>query len=164
MIRSASVVKNTPYGKSRTSARRASSSMTGNWNGFSKTLGEELGLGREVEPPHSANGAEARQQLPADLRPGARGHLPAPVRSETFGNDLAMPVRDRHVLWALSEMVPERLNVFELLVRRELVEARGRKRRLRHDASISPCNRFNVGALPSADLPFTRGIPGHHDL
>jgi hypothetical protein len=33
-------------------------------------------------------------------------------------------------------MVPERLNVFQLLVGRELVEAWRWKRRLRHDASI----------------------------
>jgi hypothetical protein len=35
-------------------------------------------------------------------------------------------------------MIPERLNVFELLVRRELVKARRRNGRLRHVPSIPP--------------------------
>lgn len=108
----------------------------------------ELGLSRNVEPPHLPNSAEASQQLLADLRPGAGGHLAAPVCPKALGNDLAMPVRDRDVLWMLGEMVPERLNVFELLVGRELVETRRRKRRLRHGPSIS-----SSGAL--ADPPHT---------
>ena len=96
----------------------------------------ELGLGRDVEPPHLANGAESGQQLLADLRPRARGHLAASICRKTLGNHLAMPVRDWDIFGMLGEMVPKRLNVFELLVRRELVEARRRKRRLRHDSSI----------------------------
>jgi hypothetical protein len=96
----------------------------------------EVGLGRDVEAPHLTNSAETRQQLLADLRPGARGHLAAPVGGEPIGNDLTMPVRDGHFVWMLGEMVPERLNVFQLLVRRELVKARRRKRRLRHVTSI----------------------------
>ena len=108
----------------------------------------ELGLSRNVEPPHLPNSAEASQQLLADLRPGAGGHLAAPVCPKALGNDLAMPVRDRDVLWMLGEMVPERLNVFELLVRRELVETRRRKRRLRHVPSISSSG-------PLADPPHT---------
>ncbi len=92
----------------------------------------ELGLRRDVEPPHLASGAEAGQKLFADLRPGAGRHLAATVRSNAFGNDLAMPVRHRHLLGMLGEMIPERLNVFELLVCRELVKARRRKGRRRH--------------------------------
>jgi hypothetical protein len=102
----------------------------------------ELGLGRNVEPPHLPDGAEARQQLLADLRPGTRGHLATSIRRKALGNDLAMPVRDRNIFWMVSEMIPERLNVFQLLVRRELVEAGRWKRRLRHDASISSSHRY----------------------
>jgi len=96
----------------------------------------ELGLRRDVESPHLANGAEVRQQFLADLRPGTRGHLAAPVCGQALGNDLPMPVRNRDLFWMLSEMVPQRLNVVEPLVGRELVEASGRKRRVQHDPSI----------------------------
>jgi hypothetical protein len=41
-------------------------------------------------------------------------------------------------------MIPERLNIFELLVRREIVEARGRKDGLRHDPSIPVATRNSV--------------------
>lgn len=97
----------------------------------------ELGLGRDVEPPHLADGAETGQQLLADLGPGPGGHLPATVCREALGNHFPVPLRHRDVLRVLGEVVPERLNVFELLVRRELVKAGRRKRRLRHDPSIA---------------------------
>jgi hypothetical protein len=97
----------------------------------------ELGLRRDIEPSHSANGAETRQKLFADLRPGPCGQLSAPVGGNALGNDLPVPIRDRDVFGMLGEMVPECLKVFELLVRRELVEAMRRKRWLRHDPSIS---------------------------
>ena len=48
------------------------------------------------------------------------------MHGEAFGDDLAMPVRYRNVLRMLGEVIPERLNVFELLVRREILEARRR--------------------------------------
>src|SRR5262249_47193865 len=108
----------------------------------------------DVEPPHLANSTKARQQFVADFRPRPRGHLAAPVCREAFGDDLAVPVGDRDILRMLGEMIPERLNVFELLVRRELVEATRRKRRLRHDSSIpassafadaTPCDRQQTG-------------------
>lgn len=92
----------------------------------------ELGLGRDVEAPHSAFGAEAGQQLFADLRPRAGSHFTATVGRKALGNDLAVPVGHRNVLRMLGKMIPERLDVFELLVRRELVEAWRRKRRLPH--------------------------------
>lgn len=104
----------------------------------------ELSLGGDVQPPHLPNGAEAGQQLLANVRPRPRTHLAAPVRRKPLGQDLAMPVGNRYVLWMLDEMVPEGLNVLELLVWRELVEARRRKCRLRHDDSI-----------PGADQPHT---------
>lgn len=100
----------------------------------------ELSLGRDIEPPHLASGAEAGQKLVADLRPGAGGHLASPVRREALGHDLAMPVRNRHVFRMLREMSPQPLNVFELLIRRELVEASRRKGRLRHVPSIPPAH------------------------
>jgi hypothetical protein len=55
------------------------------------------------------------------------------VGCEAFGDDLPVPVRHRDLLGMLGEMLPERLDVFELLVRRQLVEAWRRKRRLGHD-------------------------------
>ena len=97
----------------------------------------DLGFRGDVEPPHSANGAEAGQQLLADLRPGAPGHPAMPVCRKALSNHLTMPVGNRDFFWMFSEVGPQRLNVFQLLVRRELVEARRRKRRLRHEASIS---------------------------
>lgn len=96
----------------------------------------ELRFGGDVEPPHSADGAETGQQLLADLRPRARGHLAAAVCREPVGNDLAMPLRHRNFFRMLGEMVPQRLNVFELLIRRELVKPRRWKSRLRHEPSI----------------------------
>jgi hypothetical protein len=98
----------------------------------------ELGLGRNIELPHLACSAEAGQKLFANLRPRAGGHFAAPVRSEALGHNLAMPLGHRYLLRMLGEMIPKRLNVFELLVRRELVETRRRKRRLRHIRSIPP--------------------------
>jgi hypothetical protein len=97
----------------------------------------ELGLERDVEPPHLTSSAETGQKLFADLRPRAGGYLAATVCGEAFGYDLAMPVRHRYLLRMLREMIPERLNVFELLVRRELVETRRRKGRVRHVPSIA---------------------------
>jgi hypothetical protein len=44
-------------------------------------------------------------------------------------------------------MIPKRLNVFELLVRRELVKARRRKGRRRHVRSISPSRAGSAGQL-----------------
>jgi hypothetical protein len=96
----------------------------------------ELGLRRDIEPPHLPSGTEAGQELFADLRPRAGGDLAAAMRGEPLGNNLAVPVRHRDLLRMLREMVPQRLNVFELLIRRELVKARRRKRRLRHASSI----------------------------
>ena len=52
---------------------------------------------------------------------------------KAFRDDVTMPVRQRDLLGMLGKMIPEGLNVFEFLVRRELVEARRRKGRLRHD-------------------------------
>lgn len=61
------------------------------------------------------------------------------MRSEAFGKNLAVPVWDGHILRMLSKMVPERLYVFELLVRREFVKAGRRNSRMRHVKSIAPC-------------------------
>ena len=58
------------------------------------------------------------------------------MRRKALRNDLAMPVGDGDFFRMLDETVPERLNVFELLVRRELIEAGRRKRWLRHIESI----------------------------
>jgi hypothetical protein len=51
------------------------------------------------------------------------------MRSEPFCNDLAMPVRRRHFFRVHGEVIPEALNVIELLIRRELVKAGRRKGR-----------------------------------
>jgi hypothetical protein len=40
------------------------------------------------------------------------------VGCEAFTDDLAVPIGDRDLLGVLGEMFPERLDVFELLVRR----------------------------------------------
>ena len=96
----------------------------------------ELGLGGDVEPPHSANGTKAREQLVADLGPRAGCRFAPAVRSKPLSGDLAMPVWYRNFLRVLDETVPQGLDVFELLVRRELVEARGWKRRFGHQPSI----------------------------
>lgn len=98
----------------------------------------ELGLGRDGEAPHSASGAEAGQKLFAYVRPRAGGHLATTVCSEAFTNYLTMPVRNGYLFRMLGEIVPKRLNVFELLVRRQLVEPRRRKGRLCHVRSIQP--------------------------
>ena len=98
----------------------------------------ELGFGRNIEPPHSASSAEAGQKFVADFRPRAGRDLATSMRGEAFGDDLAMPVRYRHVLRMLGEVIPERLNVFELLVWREILEAGRRNRGLRHMSSIRP--------------------------
>ena len=98
----------------------------------------ELGFGRDIESPHSAGGAEAGQKFVADFRPRARREFATPMRGEAFGDDLAMPVRYWHVLRMLGEVIPERLNVFELLVWREILEAGRRNRGLRHRSSIRP--------------------------
>ena len=47
------------------------------------------------------------------------------MRSEAFGNDLAMPVRYGYILRMLGEVIPERLNVIELLVWREISKPAG---------------------------------------
>jgi hypothetical protein len=104
----------------------------------------ELGLRRHVESPHSANGAKVGQQLLAYLGPGTRCHPAAPVCSQALGYDLAMPIRNGDLFRMLGEMVPERLDVFELLVWRQLVETRRGKRGLCHDSSIA--------AVASTDL------------
>jgi len=177
------MVKNTPYGKSRTRARRAPSSISGNWNGCSRTFANrvlssaskwkprsarslvskrrledvELGLRRDLDPPHSASAAEAGQKLFADLGPRAGGDLATSMRGEPLGNDVTVPVRHRDLLGVLREVIPQRLNVFELFVGRELVKARRRKCRLRHAASIpSSCWRQaatggSTDGNPSAD-------------
>ena len=93
----------------------------------------------------SASGAEASEELFADFRPRAGRHVAATVCSEALGNDLAMPVGDRYFLLMLIEAIPERLNVFELLVGRELVKAGRRKGRLCHLASILPSVQFRRG-------------------
>jgi hypothetical protein len=49
---------------------------------------------------------------------------------ETFSDELAMPVRHRHVFRMFRNMIPEGLNVIELLLCRELVKAGRRKDRL----------------------------------
>ena len=98
----------------------------------------ELGFGRDIESPHSADGAEAGQKFVADFRPRARREFATPMRGEAFGDDLAMPVRYWHVLRMLGEVIPERLNVFELLVWREILEAGRRNRGVRHRSSIRP--------------------------
>lgn len=76
----------------------------------------ELGFARQLEAPHLPTGVEAGEELFANLRPGAGAHVPAAVCGETLGNDLAMPVGCRHVVRVLSQVVPQRLNVRELLV------------------------------------------------
>ncbi len=119
----------------------------------------ELGLRRDVEPPHSPSSAEAGQQLFADFRPRAGSHFAATVGCEAFGDDLPVPVRHRDLLGMLGEMIPERLDVFELLVRRQLVEAWRRKRRLRHHQSISPRNRFKSRSAVTTDLPARARFP-----
>ena len=48
----------------------------------------------------------------------------AAMCGEPLGDDLAMPVGNRHLFRMLREMVPERLDVFEFLLRRKLVKAR----------------------------------------
>jgi len=117
----------------------------------------ELGLRRDLDPPHSASAAEAGQKLFADLGPRAGGDLATSMRGEPLGNDVTVPVRHRDLLGVLREVIPQRLNVFELFVGRELVKARRRKCRLRHAASIpSSCWRQaatggSTDGNPSAD-------------
>ena len=98
----------------------------------------ELGLGRNFEPPHSASSAKAGQKFVADFRPRAGGELAPSMRPEAFGDDLAMPIRYWYVLRMLGEVIPERLNVLELLVWREILEAGRRHGGLRHVSSIRP--------------------------
>jgi hypothetical protein len=104
----------------------------------------EFGLGRNFEPPHSASSAKAGQKFVPDFRPRAGGELAPSMRREAFGDDLAMPVRYWNILGMLEEVIPERLNVLELLVWRELFEAGGRNRGLRHMSSIRPSG-FSIG-------------------
>ena len=98
----------------------------------------ELGLGRNFESPHSASSAKARKKFFADLRPRAGSDLATSMRREAIGDDLSVPVRNRHLLRMLGEVIPERLNVLELLVWREILEAGRRNGRLRHMSSIRP--------------------------
>jgi hypothetical protein len=81
------------------------------------------------EADHSTRRAKADQELVANFRPGAGRHPAPTVSSEAFGNDLAMPVGNRYSL---------RIVVL-LFVRRELIEPRRRKGRLRHVQSITSC-------------------------
>ena len=98
----------------------------------------ELGLGRNFEPPHSASSAKAGQKFFADLRPRAGSDLATSMRCEVFSDDLAMPVRHWNILRMLGEVIPERLNVLELLIWREILEPRRRNGGLRHRSSIRP--------------------------
>ncbi len=98
----------------------------------------ELGLGRDFESPHSAGSAEPSKEFVADLRPRARRDFAASMRSEAFGDDLAMPVRYGYILRMIGEVIPERLNVLELLVWREVFETGRRNGGLRHMSSIRP--------------------------
>ena len=88
------------------------------------------------------------------------------MRSEAFGNDLAMPVGNRHIFRVLTEMIPQPLNVFELLVRREIVEARRRNGQLRHVPSIPALRSMAVLAkrdtlTPGASMLTFYKMPGH---
>ena len=98
----------------------------------------ELGLGRNIEAPHSVSSAKAGEKFFADLRPRAGSNLPTSMRREAIRNDLSVPVRNRHLLRMLGEVIPERLNVLELLLWREILEAGRRNGRLRHMSSIRP--------------------------
>jgi hypothetical protein len=80
----------------------------------------------------SPRGSQAGEEFFADLGPGAARNLAASNRGEAFADDLPVPVGHRDFLGAFSEMIPQRLNVFELLIGRELVKARRREHRLRH--------------------------------
>jgi hypothetical protein len=119
----------------------------------------ELGFRGDVEPPHLANGAEAHEQLLTDLGPGACGQFPAPVCREALGNDLALPVGDGDVVRMLGNVIPERLDVLDLLVRRELIEAGRRKCRLGHAASI-PASR----AVPERSRTTTTNWRAREDV
>ena len=84
------------------------------------------------------SGAEPGQEFVADFGPRARRDFAPSMRSEAFGNDLAMPVRYRYILRMLGEVIPERLNVIELLVWREIFKAGRWNAGLRHASSIRP--------------------------
>jgi hypothetical protein len=77
----------------------------------------EFGFGRDIKPPHLADGSETFQQLFADVGPSPRCHFSAAVGCKPFRNDVTMPVWDWNILRTLGEVVPERLDVLELFVR-----------------------------------------------
>jgi hypothetical protein len=118
----------------------------------------ELGLGRDIEPPHSACGAEPGKEFVADFRPRARRGFATAMRSEALRNDLSMPVRDWHLLRVLGEVIPERLNVLELLIWRELLEAGGRNGGLRHISSIRPSGLRSSAAEAAMSLEGHAGV------
>jgi hypothetical protein len=98
----------------------------------------ELGLGRNIEAPHSADSAKAGEKFFADLRPRAGSNLATSMRREAIRNDVSVPIRNRDLLRMLGEVIPERLNVLELLLWREILEAGRRNGGLRHMSSIRP--------------------------
>lgn len=80
----------------------------------------------------SARVAQAGQEVFADLGPGTGSRLSAAMGGKTFGYHAAVPVRYGDVLGTFGNTLPERLNVLELLVWGEFVEAGGWNGRLRH--------------------------------
>jgi hypothetical protein len=116
----------------------------------------ELGFGRDIESPHSASSAKASQKFFADLRPRAGGDLATSMRGEPFRDNVSMPIRHRYILRMLGEVIPERLNVLELLVWREILEAGRRNGGLRHTSSIRP------SGLPSSQVKLQAALVATH--
>ena len=70
-------------------------------------------------------GAKARQQLLANLDPGPRRPFSAAMGCRPLLDHLPVPLRQRDFVRVSGDTVPERLDVVELLVGRELVESGG---------------------------------------
>jgi hypothetical protein len=77
------------------------------------------------------------QNLGTNLIPRSSRGGTGPVCLQAFFEHLSMPIRYGNVLRMSGDSVPKRLDVLELLVRREIVESRGRDgESSRHDPNL----------------------------
>lgn len=112
----------------------------------------DLGLDRSIGPPHQRAVRSRTRRSSRVSRLGAGGRLAAAECGKPFADELVMPVGDGHLLKMRGQMIPECLNVFELLVGRKLVKPGRGNRRLCYAATTS------ASPLHSAGQPATTTI------